>query len=566
MFVPDALNRLSSSTLNGNSNLAVNYDAAGDITSRSDVGSYTYGNSSHPHGVTAAGSTSYTYDANGNVLTRNGLTNTWASYNLPTLLQSSVSGTTLTSQLSYGPEHQRYKQIATELNGTETTLYVGGILEKMTASTTGVTYWRHYVPTPLGTTILVSRNSDLSTTTSLILSDHLGSSDAIVNGLTGSLNVRESFSPFGLRRQSNWTAGVPSYWDQVAITESTRHGFTSHEHLDNVGLIHMNGRVYDPVTGRFLSVDPDAGNPGSSQRLNPYSYVGNRPLVATDPTGFTFPDDSLDGKMQYALQTAPNVGCVVGCIETKSGGITVPGFKGATTSADTGGSRATTAQQSAGDSGAAGTNVGSLAGTAVTVAEEGPLAEVVVTAARIAARNPEVAIGVGALYALIVAPIVVTVGPWHVKSDYPTWQLIPKTKPVENAAGDESNSSPSVDGSQSSNADPNQLEPDDQNKQAATRSRSEAFRLSKERGGIPRSAQPTRTWTERLRDQPGNVQSRVYEYVREDGSTVTIREHSLGHTEGDLGSHFNVEVRPPGGGPRQPLVGGADDHVFFGKP
>jgi RHS repeat-associated protein len=288
-ITPDALNRLSSSTLNGVTNLTVGYDAAGDIISRSDVGTYAYGNAAHPHGVTSAGSNTYTYDANGNVLTRNGLANTWTSYNLPVELQSSVSGSTLSSELFYGPEHQRYKQIATELNGTETTYYVGGLLEKMIASTTGLYYWRHYVNTPDGLSIIVSRNSDLSTSTNLVLSDHLGSSDAIINGATGALNVQESFNPFGLRRQSTWAAGTPSYWDQVAITESTRHGFTGHEHLDNVELIHMNGRVYDPTTGRFLSVDPDPGEPGDSQRLNPYSYVNNKPLIATDPTGFGGP-------------------------------------------------------------------------------------------------------------------------------------------------------------------------------------------------------------------------------------------------------------------------------------
>jgi RHS repeat-associated protein len=46
----------------------------------------------------------------------------------------------------------------------------------------------------------------------------------------------------------------------------------------------MNGRVYDPVTGRFLSTDPVLGDLNDSQRLNPYSYVSNRPLVTTDPT------------------------------------------------------------------------------------------------------------------------------------------------------------------------------------------------------------------------------------------------------------------------------------------
>src|SRR5215469_17184208 len=56
--------------------------------------------------------------------------------------------------------------------------------------------------------------------------------------------------------------------------------------LDNVGLIHMNGRVYDPVLGRFLSVDPVYQAPTNMQSLNPYSYVLNNPLSLTDPSGY----------------------------------------------------------------------------------------------------------------------------------------------------------------------------------------------------------------------------------------------------------------------------------------
>jgi hypothetical protein len=47
----------------------------------------------------------------------------------------------------------------------------------------------------------------------------------------------------------------------------------------------MGGRVYDPTTGRFMSVDPVMGGLGDSQVLNPYAYAGNRPLVSTDPEG-----------------------------------------------------------------------------------------------------------------------------------------------------------------------------------------------------------------------------------------------------------------------------------------
>jgi hypothetical protein len=55
----------------------------------------------------------------------------------------------------------------------------------------------------------------------------------------------------------------------------------------------MNGRVYDPTLGRFLSADPFVENAGDAQAYNRYSYVGNNPLGATDPTGFFSLKDAL---------------------------------------------------------------------------------------------------------------------------------------------------------------------------------------------------------------------------------------------------------------------------------
>ena len=52
-----------------------------------------------------------------------------------------------------------------------------------------------------------------------------------------------------------------------------------------IGLIHMNGRVYDPEIGVFLSADPLVQFPHSTQGLNRYAYVGNNPLSYTDPSG-----------------------------------------------------------------------------------------------------------------------------------------------------------------------------------------------------------------------------------------------------------------------------------------
>ncbi|MEZ5897861.1 MAG: RHS repeat-associated core domain-containing protein [Hyphomicrobiaceae bacterium] len=63
-------------------------------------------------------------------------------------------------------------------------------------------------------------------------------------------------------------------------------GYTGHTMLDNLGLVHMNGRVYDPAIGRFLSADPYVQFPLDTQSWNRYSYVVNNPLSFTDPSGY----------------------------------------------------------------------------------------------------------------------------------------------------------------------------------------------------------------------------------------------------------------------------------------
>jgi len=62
-------------------------------------------------------------------------------------------------------------------------------------------------------------------------------------------------------------------------------GFTGHEYLEDFNLYNMNGRLYDPVLGRFLSPDPYIADPSFTQSYNRYSYVLNNPLKYNDPTG-----------------------------------------------------------------------------------------------------------------------------------------------------------------------------------------------------------------------------------------------------------------------------------------
>jgi RHS repeat-associated protein len=110
---------------------------------------------------------------------------------------------------------------------------------------------------------------------------------AITSG-TGTLTERLSYDPWGKRRNATtnaWLSLAPGSQLLPATLALLPRGYTSHEHLDKLGLIHMNGRVYDPELGRFLSADPLIQFPESTQGFDRYAYVGNSPLSYTDPSG-----------------------------------------------------------------------------------------------------------------------------------------------------------------------------------------------------------------------------------------------------------------------------------------
>src|SRR5690606_974320 len=65
-------------------------------------------------------------------------------------------------------------------------------------------------------------------------------------------------------------------------------GYTGHEMVDEMGIIHMNGRIYDAKLARFLQADPFIQAATNTQNYNRYSYVLNNPLNMTDPSGFLF--------------------------------------------------------------------------------------------------------------------------------------------------------------------------------------------------------------------------------------------------------------------------------------
>ncbi|OXG06084.1 RHS repeat-associated protein [Flavobacterium araucananum] len=109
--------------------------------------------------------------------------------------------------------------------------------------------------------------------------DNLGSIVAITNS-SGTVLEQRLYDAWGNILKIN----VPGIGAVEDLTFLDR-GYTGHEHLQSVGLINMNGRLYDPKLRRFLQPDNNIQDPFNTQNYNRYSYVLNNPLKYTDQTG-----------------------------------------------------------------------------------------------------------------------------------------------------------------------------------------------------------------------------------------------------------------------------------------
>lgn len=296
-FTYDSLDRLARAQRNGLLTLDLAYDAVGNLTYKSDVGSYQY-DASRGNAVVAAGANKYGYDANGAVVDANGTRIQWFSYDLPLRIQHPGGNY---SNFSYGPDRARFMQVARAGSALTETLYAAdGLYERVTTS--GVSKHRYYIVANGRRVAVQTRTAGESPETVYLLEEQLGGVDGFTSD-SGELLSRTSYQPFGAHRGGDWLGSTPTpdEWQQIQAT--TDRGYTGHEHLNNLGVIHMNGRVYDPVLARFLSPDPIVQAPHDTQGFNRYAYVRNNPLRYTDPSGFCFNGHPAgDVQAQYCME------------------------------------------------------------------------------------------------------------------------------------------------------------------------------------------------------------------------------------------------------------------------
>ncbi|MFI6100255.1 polymorphic toxin-type HINT domain-containing protein [Lentzea sp. NPDC051213] len=204
----------------------------------------------------------YTYDEVGNTLTRpspggTSQTMTWDR-------EGRVATTAdETGQSSYVYDADGNRLVRRDPTGR--TLYLPGQeLRYTTASGTKVCtrYYSH-----AGQSIAMRTSTGLT----WMSSDQHGTAQNTINALSQSVSTRRTM-PFGEVRGNTGT--WPARLDKGLV------GGT----LDNTGLTHIGAREYDPVLGRFISVDPvmDLADP---RQWNAYVYANNSPISFSDPTG-----------------------------------------------------------------------------------------------------------------------------------------------------------------------------------------------------------------------------------------------------------------------------------------
>jgi RHS repeat-associated protein len=242
--------------------LSMSYDKYGNILSKSDFGVFKYGVGGHnnykiqsvilndPNKICAEFTTDFSFSSFDKLL--------------------KIENDTAQLNLFYNEGNQRYKQeIVLNTKILETKFYVNPLLE-ITENNTG-TKLEQYINTPIG---IIGVVENLNGVNEILYyhKDHLNSINKITND-QATILVDQEFSLWGSRISS------------ISTNEKRSRGFTSHEHIDLFGLINMNGRIYSPSLGRFLSVDPIIEDITDYNAFNRYTYVSNNPITFNDPTG-----------------------------------------------------------------------------------------------------------------------------------------------------------------------------------------------------------------------------------------------------------------------------------------
>lgn len=254
------------------------YDDKGNVLSRSDVGSFEYGQASKPYAMTGV-------NLSKNVIPTVGQDATYTSFNR----LSNIEENDMKAQFVYNGDYDRVKMEVSRNGGVASSHYYIGDCYELQQTGSG-SIERLYLAGDYYDSPMVYVKEGSSWKLCNVLRDNLGSITHVTD-YDGNLLQELSYDVWG-RLRNPATQVVYAYGEEPALCLGR--GYTGHEHLADFGLINMNARLYDPATSRFLSPDPYVQTPEQSQNFNRYSYCMNNPLKYTDKNGkFFFLIDGL---------------------------------------------------------------------------------------------------------------------------------------------------------------------------------------------------------------------------------------------------------------------------------
>ena len=256
------------------------YDNWGNIKSKTNVGYYSYDVNKTNRltgvwsGANGTGSRYYnfSYDANGNVKSDGKRSFAYTAFDKPLRVTQGAN----TTDFSYGPDRQLYRRIDIRDNKTTDTLYIDGAYER-TVLPTAVTEHKFYV----GNAVITKRSNG-SSDELYLHKDNQGSTTSITNA-AGAVVQQFIYDPWGKQYSVSSSSVFTTY-----SSPGTSKGYTGHNMINDFEVIHMGGRTYNPILGRFMQADPFIQAPSNLQNYNRYSYVLNNPMSYTDPSGYFF--------------------------------------------------------------------------------------------------------------------------------------------------------------------------------------------------------------------------------------------------------------------------------------
>ena len=247
------------------------------------------------------GTEEYLYDGNGN-MTYDALRHIAMTYDLNNQVKTVARNDTLLSCYSYLADGTKYKVIDKNGNGR---VYIGPFTLEVDASNNTTKEYLESAEAECGRILAVRQMSGASTNTSyttlFLVKDHLGSTRA-VSDCQGHILERNSYYPFGL--QTNQGESYPTintslnalYPNRVSATQAKRVLYNGKEIQNVAGTDYLDYgfRQYDPVTARWMAIDPKAEK---YLTLTPYNYCSGDPVLFTDIIG-----DSLTIIGEYSFE------------------------------------------------------------------------------------------------------------------------------------------------------------------------------------------------------------------------------------------------------------------------